>query len=315
MLIGRVRERLRLVPPGRVAHLLLRAVRGRPGRRRVPRARPPVRRALPRSRRRATTTRPATPSSPRTTGRSARPRPSATSGESTRRPGQHAAVRPAAPGTCRASTSWDDLADPAKADLMGAEMQRRLGTGDVAVNLAATSLVANRWLYDGDEAQRALDRALRRRLARPRRRQRRPDPRQRRPDGTVGGLHDGRWYGGHYGWTWPHGLLSRRRWRALIGAMNAAFVTGDNSYLDLARTPLDTVLDHADHRLRRRDADEPAGTPGRPARRGRRPNRPCWSRTATATTAGSTSARCRWSCRCGCGGSRGSTPTATPATG
>ena len=28
------------------------------------------------------------------------------------------------------------------------------------------------------------------------------------PDGIVGGLLDGRWYGGHYGWSWPHGWYS-----------------------------------------------------------------------------------------------------------
>lgn len=138
---------------------------------------------------------------------------------------------------------WSDLEDPVKAEQMGAAMQHA-AQGDVAVNLAATSLVVNRWLYDGDPAAAAwvvryvdgwreradgLGGLL---------------PDSVGPDGTVGGMHGGRWYGGHYGWTWPHGLPSVAM-GALIGAINAVIVTGDDSYLDLARVPLDTVLEHA----------------------------------------------------------------------
>lgn len=138
---------------------------------------------------------------------------------------------------------WNDLADPAKADLMGAEMVRR-GHGDVAVNLAATSLITNYWLYDGDEraaqwittyvdgwnARAAANGGL--------------IPDNVGPDGAVGSLQDGHWYGGHYGWTWPHGLPCVGM-AALIGAINATLVTGDHRYLDLARVPLDTVIGNA----------------------------------------------------------------------
>lgn len=140
-------------------------------------------------------------------------------------------------------TCWDDLEDPANAHLMGQEMQRR-AAGDVAVNLAATSLATNRWLYDGDEASaawvlryvdgwRARAGATGGLL-----------PDNVGPDGTVGGFHDGRWFGGHYGWTWPHGLATVGM-GALIGGINASFISGDDSYLDLARNILDTVLDEA----------------------------------------------------------------------
>ena len=141
-------------------------------------------------------------------------------------------------------SQWSDLADPDNADRMGTAMQNVLGTGDVPVNLAATSLVLNRWLYDGDEASAAWIRRYvdgwRTRAA---------DnggliPDNVGADGVVGAEHDGRWFGGHYGWTWPHGLPSVEM-GALIGAINAAFVTGDHSYLELARTPMDTVLDQA----------------------------------------------------------------------
>jgi len=146
-------------------------------------------------------------------------------------------------------TRWDDLEDPAKAQLMGDELQRR-AAGDTAVNLAATSLVTNRWLYDGDAASAAwvaryVD-GWRERAAAAGGLM----PDNVAPDGAVGGLHDGAWYGGHYGWTWPHGLHSVGM-STLIGAINASFVSGaasgrrDDGPLDLVRTMLDTALDHA----------------------------------------------------------------------
>jgi hypothetical protein len=138
---------------------------------------------------------------------------------------------------------WDDLVDPAKADLMGAEMRRR-AHGDVAVNLAATSLVANHWLYDGDQqaAEWITDYVDGWRTRADANGGLMPD--NVGPDGTVGSLQDGHWYGGHYGWTWPHGLPCVGM-ASLIGAINAATVTGDHRYLELARVPLDTVIDHA----------------------------------------------------------------------
>ncbi|MCK9794629.1 hypothetical protein M1843_12815 [Isoptericola sp. 4D.3] len=148
-------------------------------------------------------------------------------------------------------TRWSDLEDPAHARLMGDELQRR-AAGDTAVNLAATSLVTNRWLYDNDAASAAwvaryVD-GWRERAAAAGGLM----PDNVAPDGTVGGLHDGAWYGGHYGWTWPHGLHSVGM-STLIGAINASFVSGavsgpgrrDDGPLDLVRTMLDTALDHA----------------------------------------------------------------------
>ncbi|GAA2050792.1 hypothetical protein [Leifsonia soli] len=139
--------------------------------------------------------------------------------------------------------SWDDLADPAKALAMGEAMQRA-AQGDVVVDLAATSLVANRWLYDGDpEAAGWIDRYV----GGWEERARANDglvPDNVAPDGTVGGLHGGRWFGGHYGWTWPHGLPSVGM-ATVVSGLNAALVTGDDRRLDTARRVLDTVLDHA----------------------------------------------------------------------
>lgn len=136
---------------------------------------------------------------------------------------------------------WEDLADPANALRMAQEMQRR-AAGDVAVNLAATSLVTNAWLYDAGMRERAWVRRYvdgwRERAAGG------IMPDSVGPDGVTGSLQGGRWWGGHYGWTWPHGLHSVGM-SALIGALNHALVTGEDSALDLVRSMLDTVLDEA----------------------------------------------------------------------
>ena len=138
-------------------------------------------------------------------------------------------------------TTWSDLATPANARRMGDAMQARMGHGDTAVNLAATSLVTNAWLYD-NEPEFAdwvvgyvgawRDRAARNNGLL---------PDNAGPNGTVGELHGGNWFGGHYGWAWPHGLHSVEA-AAMIAATNETIVTGSTDALDLARVPLDTVI-------------------------------------------------------------------------
>ena len=135
---------------------------------------------------------------------------------------------------------WDDLAVKEKSMLMASEMERVLGYGDVAVNLAVTSLIANQWLYDNEQSsadwinkyiQGWVDRAEAN------------DgiiPDNVAPNGEVGGLHDGRWFGGHYGWTWPHGFYSVSH-ATLVAGLNAILVSGDKSVLQLTRTVLQKV--------------------------------------------------------------------------
>jgi hypothetical protein len=150
-------------------------------------------------------------------------------------------------------SNWDDLRDPDNAARMGAAMRDRMGAGDVAVNLAATALVANAWLYDHDSEKSGwieryvggwMDRAaLNDGLI----------PDNVGPHGVVGELHDGRWFGGHYGWTWPHGLHSVGA-AALVAGTAMTLVTGDQAGLDLARTAVDTVYRHR-KRARVRDVE------------------------------------------------------------
>ncbi|MEV0069144.1 hypothetical protein [Amycolatopsis sp. NPDC050768] len=138
---------------------------------------------------------------------------------------------------------WADLADPAKARAMGSAMDERIGRGDTAVNLAATGLAANAWLYGHEDRYRDwvleyVD-AWRERAAA-------NDgvlPDNVGPHGVVGELHGGRWYGGNYGWAWPHGVYSVGA-AAVIAALHTVLVTGSADRLDLARGPLDAVEAH-----------------------------------------------------------------------
>jgi hypothetical protein len=123
------------------------------------------------------------------------------------------------------------------------EMNARMGVGDTAVNLAAAGLVLNAWILTGDPRYRDWTEqyvgAWRDRAAA-------NDgivPDNVGPDGVVGSLLDGRWYGGHYGWSWPHGWYSVGS-AAAVAALAAATATGDDGYLDLVRPALDTVISH-----------------------------------------------------------------------
>ncbi|GAB2607378.1 hypothetical protein [Kribbella endophytica] len=138
--------------------------------------------------------------------------------------------------------TWSDLEDPAKADLMGAEMMRRLGAGDAAVNLAATTLAANAWLYDHNDrfsnwTLEYLDAWHERAKANGG-----IIPDNVGANGIVGELHDGRWHGGNYGWAWPHGVYSVGS-AACVAALNGVLLTGDASRLDLARELLDHLYE------------------------------------------------------------------------
>jgi hypothetical protein len=124
---------------------------------------------------------------------------------------------------------------------LGEEMRRRMGTGDTAVNLAAAGLVLNALILSGQSRYRDWITdyvgAWRKRA----------DanggiiPDNVAPDGTVGGLLEGRWYGGHYGWSWPHGWYSVGQ-AAAVAALAAVAATGDESFLDPVRSTLDECI-------------------------------------------------------------------------
>jgi hypothetical protein len=119
-------------------------------------------------------------------------------------------------------------------------MNTRMVPGDVPLNLHATSLVTSAYLYTGEEKYRqwVLDY-----LAAWIERTTRNDgivPDNVGPTGRVGERMNGKWWGGYYGWRWPHGAWMILESTLDAGA-NAMLLTGDSAWLDLHRSQADLL--------------------------------------------------------------------------
>jgi hypothetical protein len=135
----------------------------------------------------------------------------------------------------------EDVKDREKAARMGVAMAERM-RGDVAVNLAATSLGVNAYLYTGEQkyvdwvkeyAAAWLERT---------RANGGLTPDNIGLSGKIGEYNDGKWWSGNYGWQWPHGYYSVGQ-GVQIGAANAMLLSGgDTSWLELPRSNLDKLL-------------------------------------------------------------------------
>lgn len=143
------------------------------------------------------------------------------------------------PGVTGPCARWTD-------DRIYREILDRLNTrqmrGDVPLNLTATSLVTHACMLTGDTRFRdwVLDylEAWAERIAA----NGGLCPDNVGPDGRIGELMGGAWWGGYYGWRWPHGFMTILQ-PLLIAAMNAVLLTGDYRYLDIPRGQLDRMLD------------------------------------------------------------------------
>lgn len=143
-----------------------------------------------------------------------------------------------------ASTPWND--DAVFAEIIE-KMNQRTTRGDVPLNMNATGQMAHAFMYSGDESLRTwvLEYIARWKA--------RADanggilPDNVGLSGRVGEYLDGRWWGGHYGWRWPHGFMTIIE-PTLNAGVNALLLTGDHSHLALTRQQLDVnyALGHED---------------------------------------------------------------------
>ena len=132
-------------------------------------------------------------------------------------------------------TPWSE--DATYAEIL-TRINARQSRGDVPLNLGATSLLTHAFLYTGEEKYRAwvidyLD-AWKERT----KRNGGIIPDNIGLSGEIGEHNDGKWWGGYYGWRWPHGSFSILEPLCIAGT-NAAVLTGDLSHLDLPRSQLD----------------------------------------------------------------------------
>lgn len=134
-------------------------------------------------------------------------------------------------------TPWSD--DATYGEILK-RINQRQSRGDVPLNLGATSLMTHAFMYTGEEKYR---RWVLNYLAAWQERTARNGgtiPDNIGLSGEIGEYNDGKWWGGYYGWRWPHGSVSLLEPLSVAGT-NAAMLTGDMAHLDLPRSQLDML--------------------------------------------------------------------------
>ena len=119
-------------------------------------------------------------------------------------------------------------------------LNQRMAKGDVPLNLTATSLILHAFAYDNDIKYEKwiLDYlgAWQKRTE---------ENHGIIPDniglnGEIGENMNGKWWGGYYGWYWPHGATNLLE-STLISGCNALMLTGNIDHLNLARSQQDLL--------------------------------------------------------------------------
>ena len=130
--------------------------------------------------------------------------------------------------------------DPEVYDDLIKKMNERMNRGDVPLNLNSTSLLTHAYMYSGDaDLKQTMLEYLEAWMDR-------KDanggimPDNIGTSGKIGEFNDGKWWGGYYGWRWPHGFMTIME-PITNAAMNAVLLTGDYKYLDLPRSQFDLI--------------------------------------------------------------------------
>ena len=135
----------------------------------------------------------------------------------------------------------DTIADWTNPALFAEILQKfnaRLAKGDVPINLLATTLVTHAFLATGEARDKAWVLDYLAAWTERTEQNRGVIPDNVGLSGQIGETLQGRWWGGYYGWGWPHGGQTLLEALAVAG-MNATLLTGDDSHLDLFRSQWD----------------------------------------------------------------------------
>lgn len=117
-------------------------------------------------------------------------------------------------------------------------MNQRMNRGDVPLNLNATGLITHAFLHSGEEKLRSWVVEYVNAWQERTRSNGGIIPDNIGLTGQIGEYNDGKWWGGYYGWRWPHGFMTIIE--PLTNAcMNKVLLTGDMNGLQLAREQLD----------------------------------------------------------------------------
>lgn len=143
------------------------------------------------------------------------------------------------PGVVGPIANWND--DRTYAEILRLLNERQMH-GDVPLNLTATSLITHAYAYTGDDAYRRWVLDYLGAWADRIKANEGLCPDNVGPNGHIGERMGGKWWGGYYGWRWPHGFMSIIQ-PLMIAAMNAVLLTGDMGYMDIPRSQLDRMIE------------------------------------------------------------------------
>ena len=121
-----------------------------------------------------------------------------------------------------------------------AAMNARMMRGDVPLNLTATSLITHAYALTGETKYKSWTLDYLEKWADLLEQHGGICPDNIGPSGRVGECMAGKWWGGYYGWSWPHGFATIIE-PLTIAAMNAVLLTGDLTYLDIPRRQIDAT--------------------------------------------------------------------------
>lgn len=140
--------------------------------------------------------------------------------------------------------SFEDLKHEAGARAMGQAIVERCSQGDIPLNLLATSMVTNAYLHTGDEKYRNWVKGYVDAWMERSQRNGGLIPDNVGLNDVIGEHNGGKWYGGWYGWTWPHGWLSVGQGVG-VAAQNALLLERDPAYAAFLRSQLTLMNEKA----------------------------------------------------------------------
>ena len=121
-------------------------------------------------------------------------------------------------------------------------MSDRMAKGDVPINLTATPLVANAFLYTGEDKYRQWVEDYLGKWVELTEQNNGITPDNVGLSGKIGEYNNGNWWGGYYGWKWVRGgtdiVLA-----SLTAAKVAFLLTGEKHWFELPRSQMDVMRD------------------------------------------------------------------------
>ena len=121
-------------------------------------------------------------------------------------------------------------------------MSDRMAKGDVPINLTSTPLIANAFLYTGDDKYRQWVEDYLGKWVELTKQNNGITPDNVGLSGKIGEYNDGNWWGGYYGWKWVRGgtdiVLA-----SLTAAKVAFLLTGEKHWFELPRSQMGVMRD------------------------------------------------------------------------